>query len=86
MAKQPTQAGRLLKSIRSQILPSCSTQEFRPKTEQAREAVEYAVQTLAEQALQQSATISDDAYKSIEAIIAQIDSQALRADQPDSSP
>src|SRR6201996_424006 len=48
-------------------------QEFRPKTEQAREAVEHAVQTLAEQALIQSATISDDAYKSIEAIITQID-------------
>ena len=44
-----------------------------PKTEQAREAVELAVQTLAEQALKQSATISDDADKSIAAIIAQID-------------
>ncbi|KVC55748.1 EvpB family type VI secretion protein [Burkholderia stagnalis] len=49
------------------------THEFRPKTEQAREAVEYAVRTLAEQALAQSATISDDAYKSIASIIAQID-------------
>lgn len=48
-------------------------QEFRPKTPAAREAVEQAVQTLAEQALQQTLTISDDAYKSIEAIIAQID-------------
>jgi type VI secretion system protein ImpC len=48
-------------------------QEFRPKTEQAREAVEFAVRTLAEQALHQSIVISDDAYKSIEAIIAQID-------------
>jgi type VI secretion system protein ImpC len=48
-------------------------QEFRPKTEQAREAVEFAVQTLAEQALRQSLTISDDAYKSIGAIIGQID-------------
>jgi type VI secretion system protein ImpC len=47
--------------------------EFRPKTDQAREAVEYAVRTLAEQALTQSVTISDDAYKSIEEIIAQID-------------
>ncbi|MDR5782318.1 type VI secretion system contractile sheath large subunit [Caballeronia sp. LZ065] len=47
--------------------------EFRPKTAAAREAVEQAVQTLAEQALQQTLTISDDAYKSIEAIIAQID-------------
>src|SRR5471030_1631371 len=48
-------------------------QEFKPKTEQAREAAEFAVRTLAEQALQQSITISDDAYKSIEAIIAEID-------------
>ncbi|MEA3121887.1 MAG: type secretion system protein ImpC, partial [Paraburkholderia sp.] len=48
-------------------------QEFRPKTEQARASVECAVQTLAEQALHQTATISDDAYKSIAAIIAQID-------------
>uniref|UniRef100_UPI0023F8E1FA type VI secretion system contractile sheath domain-containing protein n=1 Tax=Caballeronia sp. BR00000012568055 TaxID=2918761 RepID=UPI0023F8E1FA len=47
--------------------------EFRPKTDQARESVERAVRTLAEQALHQSVTISDDAYKSIEAIIAQID-------------
>ncbi len=50
-------------------------QEFRPKTERARESVEYAVRTLAEQALLQSATISDDAYKSIEAIISQIDTK-----------
>jgi type VI secretion system protein ImpC len=49
------------------------TREFRPKTEQAREAVEFAVQTLAEQALRQSITLSDDAYKSIGAIIGQID-------------
>ena len=49
------------------------TQEFRPKTDQARAAVERAVQTLAEQALHQSTTITDDAYKSIEALIAQID-------------
>ncbi|WP_233235295.1 type VI secretion system contractile sheath large subunit [Bordetella sp. LUAb4] len=47
--------------------------EFRPKTDAAREAVENAVQTLAEQALAQTAKISDDAYKSIAAIIAQID-------------
>ncbi|WP_250512933.1 type VI secretion system contractile sheath large subunit [Caballeronia sp. INDeC2] len=48
-------------------------QEFRPKTEHARESVELAVRTLAEQALEQSIVVSDDAYKSIEAIIAQID-------------
>ncbi|SAK49518.1 EvpB family type VI secretion protein [Caballeronia pedi] len=48
-------------------------QEFRTKTDHAREAVEQAVRTLAEQALRQSITMSDDAYKSIEAIIGQID-------------
>ncbi|MGF6774727.1 type VI secretion system protein ImpC [Paraburkholderia sp. GAS199] len=48
-------------------------QEFRTRTEAARDAVERAVQTLAEHALQQSGVFSDDAYKSIEAIIAQID-------------
>jgi type VI secretion system protein ImpC len=47
--------------------------EFRTKTDHARQAVEHAVQTLAEQALSHSITISDDAYKSIEAMIAQID-------------
>jgi len=49
------------------------SQEFKPKTNRAREAVESAVKTLAEQALTHSLTISDDAYKSIEAIIANID-------------
>ncbi|TDK66102.1 type VI secretion system contractile sheath large subunit [Sapientia aquatica] len=47
--------------------------EFKPKTEQAREAVESAVRTLAEQALINSLTISDDAYSAIEAVIAEID-------------
>ncbi|WP_175948285.1 type VI secretion system contractile sheath large subunit [Burkholderia pyrrocinia] len=48
-------------------------QEFRPKTDEARAAVEQAMQTLASQALQHAAIISDDAYKNIEAIIAEID-------------
>ena len=47
--------------------------EFSPKTEQAREAVDLAVRTLAEQALASTFTMSDDAYKSIEAIIGAID-------------
>ncbi|MBK9574697.1 MAG: type VI secretion system contractile sheath large subunit [Rhodoferax sp.] len=47
--------------------------EFKPKTDQAREAVEAAVQTLAEQALSSTATISGDAYQTVQAIIAQID-------------
>ncbi|MBL5898142.1 type VI secretion system contractile sheath large subunit [Lelliottia amnigena] len=47
--------------------------EFKPKTEQTRSAVEGAVKTLAEQALANTLTVSDDAYKTIESIIAEID-------------
>lgn len=47
--------------------------EFKPKTEQAKEAVELAVKTLAEQALVNSVTMSDDSYRTIGAIIGEID-------------
>jgi len=47
--------------------------EFKPKTDRAREAVQAAVQELAAQALQQTALISDDAVRTIEAILAEID-------------
>ncbi len=47
--------------------------EFKPKTDQSRQAVENAVKTLAAQALEGTALISDDAIKTIERIIAAID-------------
>src|SRR5215471_14542347 len=47
--------------------------EFKPKTDEAKEAVERAVRTLAEQALSQTQLISGDVVKSIEAMIAEID-------------
>src|SRR3989440_1837028 len=47
--------------------------EFKPKTDEAKSAVKLAVQTLAEQALSASTLISDNAIKTIEAIIAEID-------------
>jgi type VI secretion system protein ImpC len=47
--------------------------EFKPKTEEAKEAVQVAVRTLAEQALSNTVTIGSDSYKAIEAIIAEID-------------
>ncbi|SAL76923.1 EvpB family type VI secretion protein [Caballeronia choica] len=47
--------------------------EFKPKTEKAKEAVETAVRTLAEQALRDSNVISGDVLATIEALIAQID-------------
>ena len=48
-------------------------QEFKPKTSQAQEAVQTAVRTLAEQALGDTALLSDDAIRTIEGIIAEID-------------
>src|SRR5437660_606658 len=47
--------------------------EFKPKSDEAKSAVKLAVQTLAEQALSASTLISDNAIKTIEAIIAEID-------------
>lgn len=49
------------------------TREFKPKSQQAKSAVQAAVKTLAEQALSTSITMADDAYKNIAAIIAEID-------------
>lgn len=47
--------------------------EFKPRSEDAKVAVENGVKTLAQQALEQTALISDDAAKTIEAMMAQID-------------
>ncbi len=47
--------------------------EFKPKTDEAKSAVEQAVQTLAQQALANTQVISNDAIRSIEAMIAALD-------------
>ncbi|MEM7059665.1 MAG: type VI secretion system contractile sheath large subunit [Pseudomonadota bacterium] len=47
--------------------------EFRPKSDEAKTAVEEAVKTLAQQALENTSLVSDDALRSIEGIIAEID-------------
>ena len=52
---------------------SLLNKEFKPKTDEARGAIESAVQTLAQQALVHSKTISTDAFRTIEALIAEID-------------
>jgi type VI secretion system protein ImpC len=49
--------------------------EFRPKTDRARDEVERAVRTLAEQALRETAVVSDDVVGTIKAIIAEIDAK-----------
>jgi type VI secretion system protein ImpC len=52
---------------------SLLNKEFKPKSEEARSAVEQAVQTLAQQALSQTTLISSDVIGSIEAMIAELD-------------
>src|SRR4030095_7090547 len=47
--------------------------EFKPKSEEANEAVQRAVRTLAQQALADTSVVSDDAVRTIERIIAEID-------------
>jgi type VI secretion system protein ImpC len=47
--------------------------EFKPKSDQAQEAVATAVRTLAEQALASTQLISDDAIRTIQAMIAALD-------------
>ena len=47
--------------------------EFKPKSDKAKSAVEEAVKTLAQQALSASALISDDAIKTIQSMIAELD-------------
>jgi type VI secretion system protein ImpC len=49
--------------------------EFKPRSDAAREAVESAVRTLAEEALRGTALISKDAVATIEAIIAALDTK-----------
>ena len=51
------------------------SREFKPKTDRAREAVEQAVQTLAQQALANTTLISGDSLRSIEAMIAALDAK-----------
>ena len=54
-------------------LASLLQKEFKPKSDDARNAVEQAVQTLAQQALAQTQLIGSDVVASIEAMIAAID-------------
>ncbi|MDO9600209.1 MAG: type VI secretion system contractile sheath large subunit [Azoarcus sp.] len=70
-AQNEAQAAGL--AIEGGELESLLRQEFKPKTDEARSAVETAVRTLAEQALAQTTLIGSDVVKSIESIIAALD-------------
>ena len=67
------QPGAEAETLEVNEFSSLLQREFKPKTDQAKEAVETAVRTLAEQALQYTSVISLDVIKSIESMIAAID-------------
>lgn len=74
MAESEVQASNVeATGQQSDVFAELLLKEFKPKTDKAREAVESAVRTLAEQALEQTTLISNDAIKTIQSIIAQID-------------
>lgn len=75
MAETETEAAGGAKSTAfgSSDFENLLKKEFRPKSDQAKTAVEQAVKTLAEQALANTSLVSDDALRTIESIVAQID-------------
>jgi type VI secretion system protein ImpC len=72
-AQTETEAQAEAGAIEAGDFASLLDKEFKPKSERSKEAVEHAVQTLAEQVLADSSLISSDVISSIEAIIAEID-------------
>ena len=73
MAEQQAASALASVSMEGNDLASLLQKEFKPKSEDAKGAVEQAVQTLAQQALAQTQLIGSDTVKSIEAMIAAID-------------
>lgn len=72
-AEVQSSGGATQEAFGSSEFASLLQKEFRPKSDQAKTAVEQAVKTLAEQALVNTALVSDDALRTIEGIIAEID-------------
>ncbi|HRD48075.1 MAG: type VI secretion system contractile sheath large subunit [Candidatus Competibacter sp.] len=67
------QAQPEVETLEASEFSSLLQREFKPKSDQAKESVENAVRTLAEQALQNTTLISKDVIKSIESMIAALD-------------
>jgi type VI secretion system protein ImpC len=75
MAEEATaaQGAEATAEVAESDFASLLQKEFRPRTDTAKSAVEEAVKTLAQQALENTALISDDVLHSLEAMIAEID-------------
>lgn len=73
MAEVETAPGGATAAVQENEFASLLQKEFKPKSAEAKTAVELAVRTLAEQALAQTKLIGTDVVKSIEAIVAELD-------------
>jgi type VI secretion system protein ImpC len=73
MAETQSAAALASVTMEGSDLASLLQKEFKPKSDDAKSAVEQAVQTLAQQALSQTQLIGSDVVASIEAMIAAID-------------
>src|SRR5687768_6753790 len=71
--KPQQEATSAIGAVDTSDFDSLLRKEFKPKTDEAKGAVEQAVRTLAEQALSQTKLIGADVVKSIEVIVAEID-------------
>src|SRR2546422_479499 len=60
-------------AVEGNDLTALLQKEFRPQTDRAKQEVENAVRTLAEQALKSSVVVSTDVVETIKSIIAAID-------------
>lgn len=74
-AAQPTPSELAGATLEGNDLAALLNKEFRPKSDEAKSAVQAAVQTLAQQALLQTTLISSDAVRSIQSMIAEIDAK-----------
>ena len=75
MAKEEQKEAQAAEAVTMEVneFETLLKKEFKPKSDRAKEAITSAVQTLAEQALSETALISDDAVRTTEAIIAELD-------------
>ncbi len=69
----PEQQQAQTQTVETTAFAGLLNKEFKPKSDRQKESIENAVQTLAEQALADTAIVSDDAIKTIESIIAELD-------------
>ena len=75
MSEQAKQAAPQAASAEISEFEKLLERDFKPQGDGAREDIKNAVRTLAEQALASTTLVSDDAIKTIQAIIAAIDAK-----------